>query len=337
MTADTATHRENRPSDPDAEGAFHALVRRLSEQSVRKHFDAYVDVPWDDHEIDPTDPRWELRATDPLAATDWYRSLPAETRARLGLFATVAKMKTGLQFENVLSRGILEFVDTLPNGAPEYRYAMHELIEEGQHQLMFQEFVNRSGIDVDGMPLEARIGSRFVVLLGRVFPELFFLFVLGGEDPIDHVQREALRAGGSHPLLEAIMRIHVIEEARHLSFARHYLKDRASSMGPIRKAALTIGTPLILGEMAGMMLVPSRQMVREFQIPADVLREAYHDNRAFRDSAAFALRKVRTLAVELGICGPVGQALWRRRNIWSDDGDEQPRVTCRTGLRSSTG
>ena len=298
---------------------FHALVQRLSEQSVRKNFDAYLDVPWDDHVIDPADPRWELKSSDPLARTEWYRQLPAETRSRLGLFATVSKMKTGLQFENVLSRGILEFVDTLPNGAPEYRYAMHELIEEGQHQLMFQEFVNRSGIDVSGMPLDARIGSRFVVQLGRRFPELFFMFVLGGEDPIDHVQREALKAGTSHPLLETIMRIHVTEEARHLSFARHYLKDRVATMRRAKKALLAVGTPLILGEMGRMMLMPSRQMVREFAIPDDVLAEAYHDNPEFQQGAATALRKVRKLAVELGICGPVGKRLWRARGIWSED------------------
>ena len=301
------------------DAAFHALVQRLSDQSVRKNFDAYLDVPWDDHEIDPTDARWELRDDDPLSRTEWYRALPAETRARLGLFSIVAKMKTGLQFENVLSRGILEFVDTLPNGAPEYRYAMHELIEEGQHQLMFQEFVNRSGIDVAGMPLDARIGSRFVVPLGRVFPELFFMFVLGGEDPIDHVQREALRKGVQHPLLETIMRIHVTEEARHLSFARHYLKDRMREMGRVRRALLAIGTPLILGEMAGMMLVPSRQMVREFDIPREVLREAYLDNDEFQQRAAVALRKVRKLAVELGIVGPIARRVWQRRRIWADD------------------
>ena len=319
MALDTARRPTPRPSTQESDAAFHALVQRLSEQSVTKHFDAYGDVPWDEHEIDPTDPRWELRDNDPLARTEWYRSLPADTRARLGLFAVVSKMKTGLQFENVLSRGMLEFVDTLPNGAPEYRYAMHELIEEGQHQLMFQEFVNRSGIDVEGMPLDARIGSRFVVLLGRVFPELFFMFVLGGEDPIDHVQRESLKQGTSHPLLEAIMRIHVTEEARHLSFARHYLKDRVKSMGRAKRLAMAIGTPLILGEMAGMMLVPSRQMVREFDIPEDVLREAYHDNAEFQERAAIALRKVRKLAVELGICGPLARRLWKARNIWLDD------------------
>lgn len=298
--------------------AFHELVERLSVQSVRKHFDAYVDVPWDDHEIDPTDSRWELRGDDPLAATGWYRSLPEAERARLGLWSTVAKMKTGLQFENVLCRGLLEFVDTLPNGAPEYRYGMHELIEEGQHQLMFQEFVNRSGIDVAGMPLDARIGTRFVVLLGRLFPELFFMFVLGGEDPIDHVQREALRSGQPHPLLERIMRIHVTEEARHLSFARHYLKDRVPRLGRARRLLLAWGTPLILGEMGAMMLQPSRQLVREFAIPQAALREAYTDNAAHHERAATALRKVRQLCTEVDLVDGVTRRLWKARNIWSD-------------------
>ena len=318
MATETAPPAVTAPS-AETDAAFHALVRRLSDQSVHKHFDAYVDVAWDDHPIDPADPRWELADTDPLGRTDWYRALPQPTRARLGLFSVVAKMKTGLQFENVLARGILEFVDGLPNGAPEYRYAMHELIEEGQHQLMFQEFVNRSGIDVDGMPLDARIGSRFVVLLGRVFPELFFMFVLGGEDPIDHVQREALKAGDSHPLLESIMRIHVTEEARHLSFARHFLKTRVATMSRAKKLALTVGTPLILGEMGRMMLMPSRQMTREFAIPEAVIREAYLDNPEFTAGAATALRKVRKLARELGITGRLGRRLWIRRNIWAED------------------
>src|SRR5213078_2166833 len=93
------------------------------------------------------------------------------------------------------------------------------------HSLMFQEFVNRSGLNPPGMPKLMQFGSRGVVKMGRRFPELFFLFVLGGEDPIDYVQRRELRSGQElHPLLERIMRIHVTEEARHLSFARHYLK-----------------------------------------------------------------------------------------------------------------
>ncbi|MBV8296671.1 MAG: diiron oxygenase, partial [Acidimicrobiia bacterium] len=125
--------------------AYEQLISRLSHQSVVKHFDAYADVPWDDPEyrIDPEDPRWELSHDDPLGATDWYKAQPQGVRARIGLDGIVTAMKTGLQFESVLKRGLLEYTTTLPNGASEFRYAYHEVIEEAQHSLMFQEFVNR--------------------------------------------------------------------------------------------------------------------------------------------------------------------------------------------------
>ena len=66
---------------------YEALVRRLSHQSVVKHFDAYGDVPWDDPDfrIDPDDPRWELGPDDTLGGTAWYRAQPAGVRSRIGL------------------------------------------------------------------------------------------------------------------------------------------------------------------------------------------------------------------------------------------------------------
>src|SRR2546425_1536709 len=144
-----ATPRETRSR---AKEPYAALLGRLSHQSVVKHFDAYADVDWEaaEHRIDPEDPRWEL-GDDTLADTAWYRALPAGTRARLGLHLIATKMKIGAQFENVLQRGLLEFALQLPNGAPEFRYVYHEVIEEGQHSLMFQEFVTRTGFDVPGL------------------------------------------------------------------------------------------------------------------------------------------------------------------------------------------
>ena len=297
---------------------FHTLVRRLSEQSVRKHYDAYEDVPWDDHVIVDDDPRWVLRDTDPLGATEWYRSLPPERQARIGLHGVVQKMKTGLQFEGILKRGLLEFAEGLPNGAPEFRYAYHEVIEEAQHSLMFQEFVNRSEIDVPGLPWDARFGARRVIAMGRRLPELFFIFVLGGEDPIDHMQRQWLKRGVEHPLLETIMRIHVTEEARHLSFARHYLKNRVPTLSPFARMRLAVAAPAILGEMARLMLKPSRQMIREYEIPESVIDEAYTNNEDFQADAARSLAKVRNLCVELGLVNRFTKRIWVKRGIWAD-------------------
>ena len=188
---------EERRSRGRAVESFPALLARLSRQSVVKHFDAYADIDWDAAEsrIDPDDPRWTWGDDDVLGATAWYRAQPEGVRARIGLHMIATFMKLGVQFEGVLKRGLLEFASRLPNGSPEFRYVYHEVIEEAQHSLMFQEFVNRTGFDIRGLPAHEERMSRVVVSLGRRFPELFFVFVLGGEDPIDYVQRKAVRSG----------------------------------------------------------------------------------------------------------------------------------------------
>ncbi|HLH68427.1 MAG TPA: diiron oxygenase [Candidatus Dormibacteraeota bacterium] len=305
--------------EPEAPDAFASLVERLNRQSVLKHFEAYVDVPWDDddYRIDAGDPRWELSPDDALGATEWYRSLPQAQRARLGLETVASKMKIGLVFEGVLKRGLLEFAAGLPNGSPEFRYAYHEVIEEAQHSLMFQEFVNRSGFDARGLGRVDRSITRWIVSLGRRFPALFFVFVLGGEDPIDYVQRRELRSARSiHPLLERIMRIHVTEEARHLSFARHYLENTVPRLGPFRRAALAVGAPLILSGMAQMMLRPSRQLVRRHAIPRSVIKEAFLHNPAHRAEMLASMAKLRRLFAELGLASGPYRRLWQVLGLW---------------------
>ena len=299
---------------------YPALVRRLSHQSVVKHFDAYADIDWDAPEmrIDPDDPRWELGPDDVLGATAWYRSQPAGVRSRIGLHMMATFMKVGLQFEGVLKRGLLDYALRLPNGSPEFRYAYHEIIEEAQHSLMFQEFVNRTGFDIPGLGWWQRLGAKQVIRFGRTFPELFFVFVLGGEDPIDHVQRQALRSREAlHPLLKRIMQIHVTEEARHLCFARHYLREHVPQLGPVKRFVLSRRAPMILAVMAQMMMRPSGQVARTYGIPRDVLREAYSRNPVHRARTLEALEKVRTLLDELGLVPPAAQRMWRWLGIWA--------------------
>jgi len=307
----------------DADGdAFERLVRRLSRQSVDKHYDAYADIPWDDpaFAIDPDDSRFELSDDDALGGTGWYRSQEPAVRSRIGLYRYVSAMKIGLQFENVLKRGLLEHAFMLDNRDVTFRYAYHEVIEEAHHGMMFQEFVNRSGFDVPGLPWFMRLGADRIVKLGRRFPQLFFVFVLGGEDPIDHVQREALRSGrDEHPLVEIIMRHHVTEEARHLSFARHYLKEEVPRLSWVRTRVLAITTPIILGTMAQLMMQVPHDLIARFAIPDEVVREAYTDNPGHRTETVVALRKVRRLARDLGLVTPVSKRLWKRLGIWSDD------------------
>jgi hypothetical protein len=298
------------------------LVERLCRQSVAKNYDPYVDIDWDapEHRIDPTDPRWELACEELLGATAWYRAQAQPARARLGLHLIVSAMKTGAEFEHVLKAGLLEFAATLPVGSPDKRYALHELIEETNHVLMFNEFVHRSGLPAGGIPRHLRPIARRIAGLGSSFPELFFVFVLGGEDPIDHVQRQALaRDRPVHPLLRRIMQIHVTEEARHLAFARDYLRRHVPRLSTAKKVALSAAAPVILAKMARLMLRPSAQLVATYEIPPAVIDEAYTKNPTNRQRTLDALSEVRDLLGDLGAIPAPARALWRFLSIWPEN------------------
>jgi P-aminobenzoate N-oxygenase AurF len=299
--------------------SYTTVIDRLSKASVDKHWEAYADIPWDDpaFTVEPDDPRWILPSADRLGAHPWYRAQPQQVQARIGLWRVATAMKTGLQFENLLKRGLLTYAYKLPNGSPEFRYVLHETTEECHHAMMFQEFVNRTGMPIKGIPRALDLLAQAVPHIPRISTELFFMFVLGGEDPIDYVQRKTLKNTGHHlhPLQETIMRIHVAEEARHLSFARHYLRHRVPRLSAARRAALSIATPLILGRMARMMLSPPGPMVRQFNIPEHVVKEAYRDGSHATDMRD-CLAKVRDLAAELGLINAVSKRIWAACGIW---------------------
>ncbi|WP_433517196.1 AurF N-oxygenase family protein [Nonomuraea sp. CA-143628] len=313
----TARETDERVAD---RSAYEAVIQRLSKASVDKHWEPYKDIPWEDPEflVDQTDPRWELPQVDKLGAHPWYQSRSPETRARIGLWRLATAMKIGLQFENLLKRGLLNYAYRLPNGSPEFRYVYHETIEEGHHGMMFQEFVNRTKLPVRGMPGPLSLLAQVAPWIPLISTELFFVFVLGGEDPIDHVQRKVLKDDRvHHPLEETIMRIHIAEEARHISFARHYLRNRVPRMPRYRRLMLGVASPIILGIMARIMLAPPGPMIRRFAIPRDVVTEVYLRNPAAKREIRDSVGKTRELCTEIGLVNAATRPIWQVMGIWA--------------------
>jgi hypothetical protein len=258
--------------------ALAAVTHRLNQLSVVNGHDAYRDIDWNDpdNRIDRFDPRFRFALDHPLGATDWYRSLPEHTQTALGLDSICQVLSYGIAFESCMSRGLLEFAETLPAGAPQFRYAMHEVVEESHHSMMFREFIDRSGRQPAGLPALNRAYNRLIVRWGATFPELFFLHVLTGEIFIDHDNRAALaHRDGQHPLLRRMLQIHVMEEARHVRFAEAFLRDGVPRLPRWRKWQMRVLLPILLDQGERMMLRPTAKLVRQYAIPASVLAEAF--------------------------------------------------------------
>ncbi|MFE7510737.1 diiron oxygenase [Streptomyces sp. NPDC057540] len=298
--------------------SYHERLRTLSEASVHIHFDAFTDIDWDhpDFAIDPADPRWVLPAADPLGGHPWYRAQPLEVRTRIGLWRYANIVKVGMQFENVLIRGVMDYLFSLRNQDPEFRYLTHEVTEECHHTQMFQEFVNRAGADVPGGRRSFRVLSRFLPLAGSLVPESFFTGVLAGEEPIDHLQKAILRGGEDmHPLMRRLMQIHVAEEARHISFAHEFLRAKVPGFGRTRRGALSVAFPVIMRVLGDVIVVPDRRTAEAIGVPHWVIKDIFWKSPDGEKMLRDLFSDVRMLAEDIGLMNRASRRVWKALRI----------------------
>ena len=296
---------------------YYEALRTLSQASLDQHFEAFRDIAWDDPEmrVREEDERFVLTDADEIGRHRWYKALPRERQIEVGTYRYAQIAKVGRQFEQILIAGVMHHLIRMENNNPEFRYAMHEVTEETHHIQMFQESVNRSGADVHGAATGWTRIAPLVTSAGSWFPELFFVGILAGEEPIDHLQKSIMRAGGSHPLIDRIMQIHIAEEARHIGFAHQYLEHHWADLGPVKRRALTVLFPLVMRWLCDVIMVPSKADQRAMGIPPEVAKEIWWDAPESKKLLRDLFGDVRMLADELGIRKGPARLLWKAMRI----------------------
>ncbi|MBY8858389.1 diiron oxygenase [Nocardia sp. CA2R105] len=318
-TTPGADHVE--PEDPIVREAreYAAKLTLLSEGSVNRHFDPFEDIDWENPDFDPdaAPERWILPVSaDPLGRHPWYLSQSKARQIEIGKYRQANVAKVGLQFESILISGMVNHTFALPNGDPEFRYCTHEMTEELNHTQMFQEMVNRIGADVPGMGPLVRKLRYLGVPVATLTPNLFFMAVLAGEEPIDHIQKAILRSGEEvHPIMRGVMSIHVAEEARHISFAHEFLKHHVPEQKSFNKFVLSLAMPLIMWILGRSIATPPKSFFDEFDIPEEVRKELFYGSKEARKVFADYFVDVRALAKEIGLMNPVAKQMWKMLRI----------------------
>lgn len=298
-----------------ADDDYAQVLEDLSSASVHRNFDPYIDIDWDSPEmaIVPDDPRWVLsKDVDPVGRHPWYQQQPLAKQIEIGMWRQANVAKVGLQFESILIRGLMQYSFKLPNGAKEFRYTTHESKEECNHTLMFQEFVNRTGMNVPGAKIGYRLISPLVPLASTIFPTVFFFGVLGGEEPIDHIQKDFLRTRSRlHPTMAAVMQLHVAEEARHISFAHHLLRETVPAKGRVQRFLLSLMFPLTMRILCGAIVVPPKRFQKRFDVPDEVMRDIFWRSPESKQFLRNVFGDVRMLGDQCGLMNPVSRQLWK--------------------------
>lgn len=200
-----------------------ATAERLLSASSRHSYEPELDIDWhapvdtDRHALPPH--RISLYGT-PL----WDR-LDRAQRVRLGTHEWGSITRFGIWFEVLLMRMLTRHIYPMDPGSAHVRYALTEIGDETRHSVMFAREIATLG--ADGYPPSRglhRLGALFAAVAPRG-PAMFAATLLV-EETLDRLQREIMTNEDLQPLTRMTSRIHVVEEARHVRFARGELIEQ---------------------------------------------------------------------------------------------------------------
>ncbi|MDT0201818.1 diiron oxygenase [Nocardioides sp. AE5] len=204
----------------------HAVAERLLNSSARHSYDPEIDIDWDAPPV--PDMFWMQPERMSLYGTPLWDSLSREQQITLSMHEVASIASVGLWFEIILMQLLLRDVYQQDPRAPRTHYALTEIADECRHSLMFGKAIGKMGIPAYG-PRPA------FHKLGRIYPSIArgaaaYASILIGEEPVDRWQRDMMKRDDIQPLTRMVARIHVIEEARHVTFARAELEREVARL-----------------------------------------------------------------------------------------------------------
>jgi hypothetical protein len=212
------------------ESSSTAVAERLLRSSARQSYDPDVDIDWD-APVDPT--LWGMQPERmSLYGTALWDGLSQEQRVTLSHHEVASIASVGLWFELLLMQMMLrDLYDEDPTSA-HMHYALTEVGDECRHSTMFGKAIGHFGVPAYGPPAK-------VHRLGRLFNQVVrgpsaYASILVAEEILDTWQRELMRDERVQPVTRMVARIHVLEEARHMAFAREEVQRQLRDLSRVQ-------------------------------------------------------------------------------------------------------
>jgi hypothetical protein len=279
---------------------------RLLRSTAAKAYDPDVDVDWS-APLDP-DKGYVLPHRCSLYGTSLYEQLSPQQRIELGKHEAVSVASTGIFLEAVLMRMLSRVAYSGDPLSQHVQYALAELGEETRHTIMFAKMIDRLGTPCYLPPPSIRQLGRLLSAIA-VGPSLWGAILIG-EEIIDRLQREIVPDESVQPLVWMISRIHILEEARHVGFARAELVrsvERSSRLGLAYHRFVLARIAYVFSRV----LINPRVYAAVGLDPREAHRVALA-NPHYRDTLRFGGEKLVAFLNEAGLIGRPGRFLWRR-------------------------
>ena len=211
------------------------LVRQLSSNSD-PYRDPLARVRWAELNLSHY---WLPPEATSLYGTRQYEQLDERTRRLLSQYEFFGVIRSGLWFEALFMQRLTARM-SCELSLTRHAYLLHEVREEAGHSLMFLKLLESSGLP---LPDLHRARPRRLEQAGRwlsVDGALFWLAVLIGEDLPDKLNRYVRQQpeGTVNEAIRDVCLMHMIDEARHVAYARKTVETRLAAAGALQRRVL---------------------------------------------------------------------------------------------------
>ncbi len=297
----TGIHHHTRADDE--------VSRRLLDSAAALSYDPATEIDWDaplPEDGYGLNPEWST-----LYGTALWREMTTEQRITLTRHEVCSIMSTGIWFEMILQQMVLRDQYLKNPGSAEFRFALTEIADECRHSIMFARACEKMGAP-QYRPIRAATEA------GRAFKatawgELAYGGILVAEEVLDVMQRDWMRGENVLEIVRGTSRIHVVEESRHMKFARQEIGERLRGASTARRRAAAAGIAaaafVIVGSMVNKGVYAAAGLDTERALRE--VRESEHRKAMMRTSSSHLM----AFLAENGLLTRPASAIYRRLHM----------------------
>jgi hypothetical protein len=226
---------------------------QLTAASERLTLDPFTEVDWEipiDDRAYHLPPEWL-----PLYGTAIWDAMTPEARIIYSRHECAALCGAGIWFENQLMQLVLRHLAEMPVDSPAHRFLLVEVADECRHSTMFGEYIRRGGTPAYTPPADAGALDALGDVPGK--RALGYVLILAVEELLDAINRATMKDDRIHPVSRQIAKLHVAEEARHVSFAKTYLAEVWPTLDEEERVSVRSLAPAAVAIVADLAIDPA--------------------------------------------------------------------------------
>ncbi|MEO9138832.1 MAG: diiron oxygenase [Jatrophihabitans sp.] len=277
---------------------------RLLGSSSKNSYSPDLDIDWDAPvELDMKFMPYERVS---LYGTDLWERMTEDQRRDLSRQEMASVASIGLWFEILLIQMLSRWAYSQDPHDPRTQYALTEIGDETRHILMFAKAIKKMGTPT--YRPRTLVHQLAKVYQATAAGPALFAPVLVAEEILDRLQREMVNDESVHPLIRMVNRIHVVEEARHVRFAREEVARQMSTIGPIAKVVSNLASALVAAFVTASLVSP--EVYAQVGLDPKEAIKAARNNPNYAESRRWMGEKI------MGFLNDQGMVTWYSRPLY---------------------